>query len=272
MSVEQLEVEGTDEDFNAGFDNAAPPTVTPETPNPTPAEVVVEPPKFAQITQEQLDSLLKSAAQVDEIRSTSTSQIDKAFGKIGGIERLMQQLQSSTPAGQAVEVSLEDFAEMTAEYPELADLQMKGLNRVLAKVRGTGPAIDATQIEQLVQQRLAPALQDVDTRVEQQVGAILLTEKHENWREIVGKQDDKTNAFRIWMETQPEAYRTQINQTNQASVIARAISTFQAAQAKKPAIDKRSSRIEAAVTPKGVGGHAPAPSDDDEFNAGFNGR
>jgi hypothetical protein len=276
MSVEQL-AESNDDEFNAGFESEMIPTATPEpqAQNPAPAadaEPVVAAPKFAQITEEQLESLLKSAAQIDEIKATSNSKLDKAFGKIGSIERLMQELQSSTPAGQAVEVSPEDFSELSEEYPELANLQMKGLNRVLAKVRGTGPTIDQAQIETLVQQRLAPALENVNTTVERQVGAILLAEKHENWREIVGKQDDKTNAFRVWLELQPEAYRNQINQTNQAGVIAKAIDTFKAVQAKKPAIDKRTGRIEAAVTPKGVGGHALAPSDDDEFNAGFQGR
>src|SRR6058998_3438590 len=93
--TEQDQLDSNDDDFTAGFDGADAPTATPETkpaetaaatPDATP--VVTQAPKYVQITQEQFDGLMSSAAKIDEIKATQHSQLDKAFGKIGGIERL----------------------------------------------------------------------------------------------------------------------------------------------------------------------------------------
>ena len=268
-------VEGNDEDFNAGFDGThTDPTETPEltSVNKEIAATAPATPNYVQITQEQLDGLMATAARIEEIKATATTQIDKAFGKIGGVERLISDLQKATPAGQAVNVSQDDFAELTAEYPELAEMQLKGLSRVLSKmnVRGVaGESFDQEKLNALVSERLEPALKGVDQKVQQTVQSILLSRDHKDWREVVGETNAPTE-FRKWMSTQPAEFQKEINTTYDAEVISGALTKFKAAVKAKAAISQRQSRISAAVTEKGAGGSSEAPAnDDDDFNEGF---
>jgi len=271
--------EGQDDDFDSGFDNQpTTPTETPESkvedkPVIEAAVAVADAPKFVQITQKQLDDLMASAARVEEIRATSAQQIDKAFGKIGGVERLIQQLQTSTPAGQAVELSEDDFSELKAEYPELAEMQMKGLTRALSKLqlRGTGESLDPEKVSDMVSQRLDPALKGIDEKVEMLVESRLLARDFPDWREIVdaGKPDSKA-PYRTWLTAQPADYQQKLNTTNDSSLIADSIRKFRETEKAKAAASKRQSRIDAAVTERGVGGYAASASDDDDdFNEGF---
>lgn len=284
MPPEVLEndvIEGNDDDFNAGFDDKqTAPTETPEPkdadkddvqdadPAPAPAT-----PKYVQITQEQLDSLMATAARIEEIKATATTQIDKAFGKIGGVERLISDLQKATPAGQSVQISEDDFAELAEDYPELAEMQLKGLTRVLAKMNVRGVAnsdsFDPEKLNALVTQRMEPALKGVEQQVEQKVQSILLGREHKDWREVVG-QPDAQNEFRKWLATQPGEFQKELNTTYDAEVISGALTKFKASVKAKAAISQRQSRISAAVNEKGAGGSADAPADDDDdFNEGF---
>jgi len=276
------QVEGTDEDFDAGFTDApAPPTETPEkqdgqdetsaaaAPAAAPAA-----PEYVQITKEEFEGLKASAAAVEELRTTLTQNSDKAFGKIGGIERLIRELQNTTPAGEAVELSEEDMAEFAAEYPELATMQRTVFNKALSKIKlrgtGTGEAFDPAKLEEMVAPRIDTALKGVDDRVEYLVESRLLSREHPDWREVVdaGKPDSK-NAYRTWLATQPAEYQKLVNSTFDSSVISEALTKFKAAEKAKATASQRQSRIDAAVTPRGVGGHAAAPSEDDDFNEGF---
>lgn len=279
-------VDGPDEDFDAGFAGQENPTETPdaldtpEVAETTPAQAepaAVEPPapEYVQITKEDLERLNASAAAVEELRATLTSQGDKTFGKIGGLERVIKELQQSTPAGEAVELSEEDMAEFAQEYPELASLQRTVLNKALGKIklRGTGTAetFAPEQIDEMVAKRLDPALKEVDERVEHMVESRLLAKEHPDWKEIVdaGNPESK-NPYRTWLATQPAEYQAQVNSATNSDLISSSITKFKDAAKAAQAISQRQSRIEAAVTPKGAGGNAaPSNSDDDDFEAGF---
>jgi len=281
--VENNQVEGTDEDFDAGFADApAAPTETPEKQDgqeetPVAAATAAAPaaPEFVQITKEELASLKASAAAVEELRTTLTQNNDKAFGKIGGIERLIKELQNTTPAGEAVELSEEDMAEFAAEYPELATMQRTVFNKALSKIKlrgtGTGEAFDPGQVDELVRKGLEPALKGVDDRVEYLVESRLLSREHPDWREVVdaGKPDSK-NPYRTWLAAQPAEYQKLVNDTFDSSVISEALTKFKAAEKAKATISQRQSRMEvAAAAPRGVGGHADTKTDDDDFDEGF---
>ena len=142
--------------FAAGFeddDDAVEPTVTPapasETTEPI-AEVPPAPPEYVQITKDEWSATQARAAKVDEIEATWNKRADQAFGKIGGLERKFAELQSGTPLGQAVQVDESDFEDMVKDYPELASAQIKGLNKALAKLKGTGGGFDQAAVEKLV--------------------------------------------------------------------------------------------------------------------------
>lgn len=249
------------DDFAEGFEGTA--SAPTEKPDPE-AVVVAEPeaPRLAQITEDQYQQLLAKATAIDEIKAAQEKQFGTAFGKIGGIERVINQLQAATQSGEVVEISEDDFEEMRAEFPELAAMQVRGLNKVLSKLRGTGQApaqFDPSQIDGRVQEQLSPALQDIERRYETK----LLRAYHRDWDEVV-----TSDAFKEWEKTLPAEDQAKLASSTDAEYIASQLDRYKSAA---KTISSRQKRIEAAITPRGTGGHAPAPSEDDDFNAGFSG-
>lgn len=257
------------------------PTETPagneQTQTPEPAEAAQEPappPKLAQITEDQYAELLARAAAVDELKAGLDKKVDTAFGKIGEINRLIASLQQSTPAGEAISLNDDDLAELSSEFPEIAAMTAKGLNRVLSRLKGTGGT--SPDIESIVQQRLAPVMEALPTRVEAMVSEKLLAKEHGDWRAIVGKADEKTE-YRAWLSTQPAEYQQTVSETYDSVVIGESLTRFKAEQAKAQAAaeearkkteaaNQRKSRFEAAATPRGMPGNTPLESDE---TAGF---
>ena len=272
---DQSEAAGFASLFNDG------PTETPagneQTQTPEPAEAAQEPappPKLAQITEDQYAELLARAAAVDELKAGLDKKVDTAFGKIGEINRLIASLQQSTPAGEAISLNDDDLAELSSEFPEIAAMTAKGLNRVLSRLKGTGGT--SPDIESIVQQRLAPVMEALPTRVEAMVSEKLLAKEHGDWRAIVGKPDEKTE-YRAWLSTQPAEYQKTVSETYDSVVIGESLTRFKAEQAKAQAAaedarkkaeaaNQRKSRFEAAATPRGMPGNTPLESDE---TAGF---
>lgn len=212
MADEQDEVS----EMSAGFDAEAPTAaatepVQPEAkedpkPEPAPAAPVAEGPKYVQITEEQYARL---NAVADETASLK-QQMSKAFGTMGDLQQVMNRLQSATPAGASVEISVEDFAELAEDFPELAGHTRKGLGRIFKRlnVRGTGGP--ATVDSELLAQAVRSA--------RQQDALDVLDDLHPGWRDIVGRAEDADNAFRKWLATQTKDYQDRINSTESASI------------------------------------------------------
>lgn len=272
-----------DADFNAGFDNEVldKPTSTPvlEVDNETPPvdAVVTEPvatepavaapaaskPKYAKVTEEQLAQIVAQAA--DHKRS-----LDTAFGKIGSLQQMIDTLKAGTVAGAQVEISAEDFAELKEEYPELTALTVKGMNKALSKMRGTGAAVAPAQLEQIVQQRLDAETPKIRQAVEQSFELKLLSRSHNDWKDVV-----ESPEYISWLAKQPETVRKAAAESWDSQVTIPIISSFKesrkAAKAQTTqAASTRQQRLEAGVNPRGTGGHAPGPTEDDDFHAGFN--
>lgn len=289
MAEKDEVVEQTEEQaaaaFAAGFDSETPPA-TAATPPPAaateaqpvqeepPAEAPSEP-KYVQITEEDF-ARLKAAADKTEAHA---AQFNKVFGTMGNLQQIIAKMQTDTPAGEPVEITVDDFPEMNADFEELTKQQVAGLNRVLKKlnVRGTGtpatPTIDPEEIRKTAAEVVhAQGLDD-------------LNDLHPGWQDIVGKPDDADNDYRKWLATQPEKYQELIRSTYSATITARSIDRFKAAQAAaraKPAAARqetpaspdaaRRDRIKGAVQPRGTGTppapHTPTP--EENFRAGFN--
>lgn len=267
---------GTDADFDAGF--AGTPTETPEKPkasteetaqaqDATTAETTAQPAatptgtppaeqKYVQITEAEFN-LLKVLPQ----------RLDQAFGKIGGVERIMQTLQtqqSRQPSGQPLKLSEADFAELKEEFPDLAELQMKGLQRVLERVNI--PGSDPQAIERVVNERTAAVRAElVDSRLDEIVDG--------NWR-----QEVKTQKFKDWISSQPQDVQAlgESESLRDAATLMRKFKVFRdapppaPAQETKPATPNVKSRaIAAAVPPKGNQAVSRQPTAEDDFEAGF---
>lgn len=266
----------SDANFDAGFSGT--PTETPEieaqnTIQPEPSQEQVQEPKFRQITEEEYTKLVTSAAAVDEMRATLGKQVDTAFGKIGGLERVLKQFQEQTPSGHAVEITEDDLAELRDEFPELVGPQLKALQRVAGKMRGTG-GFDEASVQPFLDKAAPNLVERIKGELSVQNAKETLAETHPDWESVIGngfegKPADKD--FLGWLGTQPQDYRERLNSSVNPVVIGRAIDKFREHQASLKKAAERRNRFEEAVTPRGDGGHEPQPDGDDAFNAGFSG-
>lgn len=128
--------------FNDDEDRA---TATPPAPAPQPepeakdAPAPAPAPEYVQVTRQDWERVSTSAAEVDSIKATLGKMPDQIYGTFGRtLDRRLAEIQQATPQGAAVQIEADDFAELKAQYPELADLTLKGLNNALGKMKGTG--------------------------------------------------------------------------------------------------------------------------------------
>lgn len=264
-----------DGDFDSGFDgNDSLPTETPEASEAFSADIEEQPeaaPKTRQLTEDEYQALMSSVTGMNDVRATLENRFGTAFGKIGGIERVIKQLQEATPQGEAVEITDDDFAELREEYPDLADLQLKGLQRIASKLRGTGSAqMDEGRIREFIAPTISQASDYAVERAKAEIAEETLAETHPQWRDVIGNPEQPTE-YRKWLATQPHEYQERVNNSYSPVVIGRSLDKFNEHQAslKKKADSSRRDRFEQAVTPRGDGGHPSHSSGDDDFDAGF---
>lgn len=227
-----------------------------ETTPETVAESTALEPEFVQFTKAERQQLLDDAAAL----KAALGQLEgKAFGKMGELQRTIKQMQEATPKGQAIEISADDFKELSDQFPEVAGMQIAGLTRVLSKLKGTGPAVDPDAIRASIREELALDILDADV---------------EGWRETVN-----SDGYKSWLAAQSADYQALMNTTEKPSDIKKSLKSFAAAQAAKPktkapAADPaalRRQRMEAAVVAPSAGGGGPqGKTATDHFLDGFN--
>jgi hypothetical protein len=229
-------------------------------------------PEYVQVTAEDLAQIKAAILAIEDLKEKTahaTKVSDTATGQYGELSRTLANLRAATPLGQSVEVSDADFEEMREDFPELAQMQAKGLKRIFSKMTGTAgqaPVIDDRAIDARVEARFEVA--------QEQYAREQLAWMQPEWEDIVGPPNTNTE-YRQWLATQPEEYQRKMNDTNSPYAIDTSIKQFQADTQATPKAQaaSRSNRFKAAVQPRGAGGVASKPgrSDDDEFNEGFNG-
>lgn len=239
-----------------------------------PPAPVPEKPQYIRLTKQEWDNTKAAAGKV----STLESQIAKLMGNAPNADRIAQQVidrvRSETPAGLSVEVTDEDFAELAADFPELAKSMRAALERTIkkAQIKGTGPAEAAQPV-------------DVNAAVEQALmkrEEAALAKAYPDWTEIVAKPKASgdvipaDNPFRVWLSQQAPEYQKEINETNSYADIMAAITKFKTATASpSPKPDKAAARralIADAVTPRADGSPPPLntpQSAEEAFGAGF---
>lgn len=247
-------------EFDGGFDDVA---VTPVVP-------AADEPKMAQIPEDEYRKLLDGVARIDEINGALEKQFGTAFGKIGGIERVLDQLKSSAPAGGKIELSKDVVADLAAEFPEMAELQYKTLQKLVDVLNARPPAPEVP-----VASQPSPVVVDeaaIEKRVRRTIAEETLDMFDEKWRETIGLPDEKNvipnTEFRQWLKTQPKEYAARVESTYSAAVLTDALSKFKTAKTKAQG---RRDVLNAAVDVTGSGGQAPdaRSTDDDEFDSGF---
>ena len=197
------------------------------------------------------------------IKADSKRQLDNAFGQLGGLKQRIEQMQSATPAGEAIVLTDEDFEEITRDYPDFAVAQRNLMNKVVSKLKGTGSSFDPIAIERIVSEKVAGQT----ATFKQEIIDSSLEVVFPDW-----KREVQSEAFSKWMAGQSADVQA-LAASDSVGHAAQMLKLYEAAKNAPPKVAKpsiRQQQIAAAVTPKGIGGHIPAPSEDDDFNAGFN--
>lgn len=284
-----------DDAFNAGFNDDAPElTPTPEKQGTAPQQAAEQskqadqsapdnagkqntaPVEYAQITKQDYESLLAKAAKVDELASTHAQAVNSLNGKYGSMKQMIDRLQASTEPGQKVMATIEDFKELVDEgYPDLAEMQMAGINRVLGKlnVRGTGdqpsaaPAFDEAKAKEIFGTEFKAGSEALREQIRYEMAKDALTDEHDDWEKVIN-----TPEFTKWrtdnaIDTKKDRKGIVFSESQDPRFVSKVISEFKAAQKQTAA---RQSRLSDAVAPKGAGGHGTGQTEADEFTAGFN--
>jgi hypothetical protein len=246
--------------FGAGFGAKEVAKPVKEKPEPAPTTQVKDDPKpeYVQLTKAEADELRAAAARTTD----HERQFSKAFGTIGKLQQLVNELQTNKKA----ELSATAFTKLKEQFPELAEMTREAVENALSGRNDPDP--DA----------LTRLLAEKTTAREIEV----LEDAYPDWKTIVGavapgEQPDANNPFRKWLATKDEPYQKRISDSESAAVITRAITLFQKETAKPPARQQPSARdaarrevLTAAVQPKGDG--APSTNSDSldaAFSAGF---
>ena len=258
------EDEGPDADFDAGFEQeVTQPTTTPAAADSTdltdedPAAAVAAAEVAAQPSlEEQVTSLMKQVEEGNTFRSDAARKFDNAFGQLGGMKQALERIQSATPTGQKVEITDQDFAELRTEFPELAALQIKGLQNVLSRMQGTGQAASSPDVAALVQTQVAAVLHQRDIEA--------LDEVVPDWNKEV-----KTPAFKQWFDGQPEAVKA-LGASEAPKDAKRMLTLYSNRPKPKPQVSTRQRQLEAAAAPHTSRGAAAQDAAVDDFDVGFN--
>ena len=256
--IEQTEAQALG-DFNAGFDGGDADQVA--SPEPEAAEAAEEAPKTASITEQDWNELRSKATAIDEIKADSQRKFDNLAGNIGGLKQVIERLQTRS----GMKLSPGQLKRTAAEFPELEAMLTEDLNEILS-----APQQGSYSPEEIDQR--AKALMDVELpKMAVALEKKLLRSYHRDWVDVLRSDD-----FKAWQLTIPPDENAKLMSSVDGEFIADKITEFKdavkakAAVKPSPARSARQTRIEAAIPAKGSGGHAPAPSDEDEFNAGFN--
>lgn len=271
-----------DADFGAGFSgekSVEKPATKPDRPEPAapeaaPAKAEEAPPEYVQVTRKDWDDVKAAAART----ASYDGQFSKIFGTVGNIQKMLNEARAKpadTPAARKIAIDPAAFAEMSRDFPELAQQTKAALEAALSGLPSGASDVDPAKLESMLSQY--QARREIEA----------LEDAWPDWRTIVGavdvskEQPNPDNPFRKWLGTKDAAYQQRINGSESAQVIGRAIRLFQnetKAVPAKPAAatprdTTRADRIRAAVQPRGDNaGAASGKSDDDEFLAGFNSR
>lgn len=198
-------------------------------------------------------------AQVSALASTSDPEsVRKMHGEIGNINRTLKQLQAQpepAPVEDELTAALKAADAAAEEFPELA-----------------GPLVKAIRLlKPTVQEPVAPATEDIDSRVAAKVLAIRqdeaneqLLEDHPDFRTV-----RTTPEFKTWLSSKPPEFQQRLNTTWNPAVISKGLTEFKETLKSR---QKKQDRLAAAVTPQGVPQQARPSTLPDEagFSVGYN--
>lgn len=239
----------------------------------TPATQAKDEPRIAGMTETEFKAAL---AKGGEAKALVEAEIRKVFGKLGEVQRTVQELTKGLSAGRAGrKITADLLKRVNDELPGLGEALAQDLSEILG---GADAAQDAAgkqgktiDLDAYHAEKLAPALAAMEARIDQakeEAQLELVTYVHPDFEQVVQGDD-----FKKWLDTLGDERRKQVVESPRAVVAAKAVTEFKEwkEKAAKEAA-KQKNRLEGAITPRG-GGAPPAPQQPDEeadLAAGFN--
>lgn len=256
--------------------------VSTETPTRAAVEAVAQEVTQAEATPAvpAIDPIKEIMGRLDKFQASH----DKLAGNLGRLQQSQEEVRATLAAAQTATKSVqnaptnaqvkeamsdpEEWARLKASYPEWATATEKLIDARLAHVGGK--AVDQAEIDRIVADRVAGQTATVRTEM---IDSHLDSIVDGDWRAEVA-----TEAFGKWMEGQSDAVKAlgESSKITDAAKILRMYGaskkTVTSAQPIVPSPSARQKRLEAAVVPKGSGGHGSAPNEKDEMSMGFYGK
>jgi hypothetical protein len=206
---------------------------------------------------DKLAALVAKMPKLDELENMTQAEIRKVHGKIGEINRAVQELQKSQGNTAAVKLAGVKLTRLQEEYPELAELLTQDLSESGAT---TG---EPSQPNVNIGDEVAKVREDLSKEMQ----ANLLTIQHRDWHQVI-----QSPAFAEWKQTLPEADRTELDNSWNAMYLGEKLTQFKDYNAQKQTgATQRKERLNRAITPKGsVAPLKPLPmTEEDGFAAAF---
>jgi hypothetical protein len=271
-------------DMDAGYSDT--PTETPAVATPEPTQPPVE-------TVEP-DPMKQLAERLDKFEATT----NKLAGHIGGLTRAQQEIQQTLAASKVAASAAEsaptqaqvaeaigsskEWDALKEEYPEWASATEKLLDAKLATHKAPPTDDVAKTVEDKLHAQMAQqASKDRSDEI---------SEIHPNWKADLFTVDAQgqsapTADYAAWAKTMTPEEVAKFENSNSVLYVDRKLTQFyawksaraahaaEAAQPTvKPIVSTRQKRLEAAVNPRGTGGHAAGGSSEiDEIEAGYSG-
>lgn len=205
-----------------------------------------EQPVFAGMTATEIKTLLERASRFDD-------QLAKAHGKIGELNRTLQQITAQQPAPKA-----------SAEFDSVDDADLSEIEELFPEF---APAVEAKarRIAQEVMAQQQPAQTD-PAQLQQTIALAVMDATRPEWRNTVQTED-----FQKWIAAQPDDYQRTYASTWDTAVFSGVLTDFDAARRATTArTTKNQTRLEAALTPDSRTSRiSHAATEMDAMQAGF---
>lgn len=237
------------------------------------------------ITKRQLASLTGLGETVATLQAELRKTVDSTNGRIGSIQQRVKEVaELAEKAGQGIRPSFDDMAELEEDFPEMAAVLKRNLERMYGIGNATTPdgeggGAGADQGEgdnasgaQAPGAAAAPTpMEDPAVKKALRDAHLALVDKtHEGWRALPATPDWQT-----WANQLPDWQREILRTTRDAATLNDAISDFKAFRQRQAAAasasNQRGNQLERAIpaTTGSSTGHAHSPSEDELFEAGF---
>lgn len=236
----------------------------------TKADAPAESPRIAGMTESEWNAAV--AKGVSPVAEELRKEIRKSFGQYGELNRQIQEMRQGLSAGKpGRKITADLLKRVNEEIPGLGDALAQDLSEILgtaeaaqAKAESKGEAFDQ---DKFITEKIKPALSDIEARLNQGAELRIVKSIHRDFDKVV-----KSPEFSAWLKALPEDRQKEVRESQDGLVAADAVTEFKgwSEKAKKDA-DRKTKRLETAVTPKGVPGDAPTHEDEDALLAkGFN--